>query len=173
VPPVPNIQPCGHKPDQERIAYPDALQEALERYQDDSATSDLLLLMAWRTNPRAILVPSCGLPRYAVPTPFWRQDYEPAETDAGTRRDRAPTGRLDDSEAEVLRGRPTRSSACCTSYLALCLLALVSVYGCGLLEYEPQCSRSPIQPVSSLWVRRRLKIHAESQIVSSDDSALR
>jgi hypothetical protein len=50
------------------------------------------------------LVPSCGLPRYAAPTPFWRQNYAPAETDAGTRRDRAPSGRLDDSEAEILRG---------------------------------------------------------------------
>jgi hypothetical protein len=55
VPPVPNIQPCGHKPDQERIAYPDALHEALERYHDDSATSDLLLLMAWESQPTSNL----------------------------------------------------------------------------------------------------------------------
>jgi hypothetical protein len=47
------------------------------------------------------LVPSYGLPRDAAPTPFWRQNYAPAETDAGTRRDSAPSGRLDDSEAEA------------------------------------------------------------------------
>jgi hypothetical protein len=55
MPPVPNIQPCGHKPDQERIAYPHALREALERYHDDSATSDLLLLMAWENRPTSNL----------------------------------------------------------------------------------------------------------------------
>jgi hypothetical protein len=55
VPPVPNTQPCGHKPDQERIAYPDALREALERYHDDSATSDLLLLVAWENQPASNL----------------------------------------------------------------------------------------------------------------------
>jgi hypothetical protein len=48
------------------------------------------------------LVPSCGLARYAAPIPFWRQNYAPAETDAGTRRDRAPSGRLDDSEAQAI-----------------------------------------------------------------------
>jgi hypothetical protein len=42
-------------PDQERIAYPDAVREALERYHDDSATSDLLLLMAWENRPMSNL----------------------------------------------------------------------------------------------------------------------
>lgn len=104
MPPVPNIQPCGHKPDQERIAYPEALREALERYHDDSATSDLLLLMAWENRPTSNLGTVLRIAQIRRANPVWRQNYPPAETDAGTRRDRAPSGRLDDSEAEVLRG---------------------------------------------------------------------
>jgi hypothetical protein len=122
VPPVPNIQPCGHKPDQERIAYPEALREALERYHDDSATSDLLLLMAWENRPTSNLGTVLRIAQIRRANPVWRQNYPPAETDAGTRRDRAPSGRLDDSEAEVLRGGDRRvpAHAACLTLCSAC-----------------------------------------------------
>jgi hypothetical protein len=55
VPFVPNATPCRRQPSQERFTRPDALWEALERHHDDSATSDLLLLIAWENRPTSDL----------------------------------------------------------------------------------------------------------------------
>ena len=52
---VPNATPSRRQPSRERFTRPDALREALERYHDDSATSDLLLLMAWENRPMSNL----------------------------------------------------------------------------------------------------------------------
>lgn len=52
---VPNATPSRRQPSQERLTCLDALRDALERYHDDSATSDLLLLMAWENRPTSDL----------------------------------------------------------------------------------------------------------------------
>jgi hypothetical protein len=55
VPFVPNATPSRRQSSRERFTRPDSLREALERYHDDSATSDLLLLMAWENRPMSNL----------------------------------------------------------------------------------------------------------------------
>ena len=52
---VPNTTPSRRQPSQERFTCPDALLQALEYYHDDSATSDLLFLMAWEVRPTSDL----------------------------------------------------------------------------------------------------------------------
>jgi hypothetical protein len=52
---VRNVQPARPKPSQEWLAYPDALREALDRYHNESATSDLLFLMEWENRPTSNL----------------------------------------------------------------------------------------------------------------------
>jgi hypothetical protein len=55
VPFVPNVTPSRRQPSREGFNRPDVLLKALEHYHDDSATSDLLLLMAWEVRPTSDL----------------------------------------------------------------------------------------------------------------------
>lgn len=48
---LPNATPARLRASGERLARPDALLQALEQYHDDTATSDLLFLMAWEIRP--------------------------------------------------------------------------------------------------------------------------
>ena len=48
---VPNATPSRRQPSREGFTRPDVLLQALEHYHDDSATSDLLFLMAWEVRP--------------------------------------------------------------------------------------------------------------------------
>jgi hypothetical protein len=52
---VPNAPPPRRQPSRDRLARPDALLQALEKYRDHSATSDLLFLMAWEIRPTSNL----------------------------------------------------------------------------------------------------------------------
>jgi hypothetical protein len=51
VPFVPNATPSRRQPSREGFTRPDVLLQALEHNHDDSATSDLLFLMAWEVRP--------------------------------------------------------------------------------------------------------------------------
>jgi hypothetical protein len=52
---IPNTTPSRRQPGRERFTRPDVLVQALEYYHDDSATSDLLFLMAWEARPTSDL----------------------------------------------------------------------------------------------------------------------
>ena len=55
---VPNATPSRRQPSREGFTRPDVLLQALEHYRDDSATSDLLFLMAlvWPTSDLGVVL---------------------------------------------------------------------------------------------------------------------
>jgi hypothetical protein len=105
VPFVPNATPSRRQPSRERFTRPDVLLQALEHYHDDSATSDLLFLMAWEVRPTSDLGVVLRIAQIRRANPVLAAELRareaPAGTGARTRRDRAPFRRLDSGGAEV------------------------------------------------------------------------